>query len=80
MSVTILNILDLRFSEKLTSIDRFRPNFLENRRMGLSYFLKSASQNIEVLVGRLMWPSCVMLNPEFAGSPIVKDFIFLHPT
>ncbi|OJJ88789.1 uncharacterized protein ASPGLDRAFT_42389 [Aspergillus glaucus CBS 516.65] len=38
---------------------RFRPSFLESRRIGLEYFL-----------------NCVLLNPEFSGSPIVKDFLF----
>ncbi|BCR90736.1 uncharacterized protein ACHE_60622A [Aspergillus chevalieri] len=38
---------------------RFRPAFLESRRIGLEYFL-----------------NCVLLNPEFSGSPIVKDFLF----
>ncbi|KAJ5626154.1 hypothetical protein N7510_002463 [Penicillium lagena] len=40
-------------------IYKFRPKFLENRRVGLQYFL-----------------NCVLLNPEFSGSPIVKDFLF----
>ena len=39
---------------------RFRPEFLEQRRRGLAYFL-----------------TCVLLNPEFAASPLVKDFL-LH--
>ncbi|KAJ5140509.1 hypothetical protein N7448_003917 [Penicillium atrosanguineum] len=38
---------------------RFRPTFLENRRVGLEYFL-----------------NCILLNPEFSSSPIVKDFLF----
>lgn len=38
---------------------KFRPKFLESRRVGLEYFL-----------------NCVLLNPEFAGSPIVKDYLF----
>ncbi|KAJ6086853.1 hypothetical protein N7467_005767 [Penicillium canescens] len=38
---------------------KFRPKFLESRRVGLEYFL-----------------NCVLLNPEFSGSPIVKDFLF----
>jgi hypothetical protein len=29
--------------EDLTRADKFRPKFLEKRRMGLSYFLKSVS-------------------------------------
>ncbi|KAJ5555401.1 hypothetical protein N7535_007835 [Penicillium sp. DV-2018c] len=40
---------------------KFRPKFLESRRVGLEYFL-----------------NCVLLNPEFSGSPIVKDFLFGH--
>ncbi|KAL4883765.1 Phox homologous domain-containing protein [Aspergillus karnatakaensis] len=39
--------------------DKFRPKFLESRRVGLEYFL-----------------NCVLLNPEFSSSPIVKDFLF----
>ncbi|RHZ72659.1 hypothetical protein CDV55_108695 [Aspergillus turcosus] len=38
---------------------KFRPAFLEARRVGLEYFL-----------------NCVLLNPEFSGSPIVKEFLF----
>ncbi|KAJ5677525.1 uncharacterized protein N7477_003158 [Penicillium maclennaniae] len=38
---------------------KFRPDFLENRRIGLEYFL-----------------NCILLNPEFSSSPIVKDFLF----
>ncbi|EAW15174.1 uncharacterized protein ACLA_058320 [Aspergillus clavatus NRRL 1] len=38
---------------------KFRPSFLESRRVGLEYFLH-----------------CVLLNPEFSGSPIVKEFLF----
>ncbi|EPS31381.1 hypothetical protein PDE_06336 [Penicillium oxalicum 114-2] len=38
---------------------KFRPKFLENRRVGLEYFL-----------------NCVLLNPEFSSSPIVKGFLF----
>ncbi|KAL2802610.1 Phox homologous domain-containing protein [Aspergillus granulosus] len=40
-------------------IFKFRPKFLDSRRVGLEYFL-----------------NCVLLNPEFASSPIVKDFLF----
>lgn len=40
-------------------ISRYRPEFLEKRRVGLANFL-----------------NCVLLNPEFAGSPILKDFLF----
>ncbi|KAH1496221.1 hypothetical protein KXX57_008101 [Aspergillus fumigatus] len=38
---------------------KFRPAFLESRRIGLEYFL-----------------NCILLNPEFSGSPIVKEFLF----
>ncbi|KAJ6172304.1 hypothetical protein N7470_001371 [Penicillium chermesinum] len=38
---------------------KFRPDFLEQRRAGLEYFL-----------------NCVLLNPEFSSSPVVKDFLF----
>ncbi|KAJ5455697.1 uncharacterized protein N7458_003961 [Penicillium daleae] len=38
---------------------KFRPKFLESRRIGLEYFL-----------------NCVLLNPEFSSSPVVKDFLF----
>ncbi|KAL3422155.1 px domain-containing protein [Phlyctema vagabunda] len=40
-------------------ISKFRPKFLEQRRVGLSYFL-----------------NCILLNPEFSGSPVLKDFLF----
>ncbi|KAF1959055.1 Phox-like protein [Byssothecium circinans] len=40
-------------------VSRFRPRFLERRRVGLAYFL-----------------NCVLLNPEFAGSPVLKEFLF----
>ena len=42
-----------------SAIYKFRPQFLEKRRQGLTYFL-----------------TCVMLNPEYASSSAVKDFIF----
>ncbi|KAL4738977.1 Phox homologous domain-containing protein [Aspergillus similis] len=38
---------------------KFRPSFLESRKVGLEYFL-----------------NCVLLNPEFSSSPVVKDFLF----
>ncbi|KAI0097892.1 Phox-like protein [Nemania sp. FL0031] len=40
-------------------ISKFRPKFLEKRRVGLQYFLH-----------------CIMLNPEFSGSPVLKEFLF----
>jgi len=42
-----------------SAISKFRPKFLEHRRVGLSYFL-----------------NCIMLNPEFSGSPVLKEFLF----
>ncbi|KAF2863437.1 Phox-like protein [Piedraia hortae CBS 480.64] len=40
-------------------VSRFRPVFLEQRRLGLNHFL-----------------NCVLLNPEFAASPVLKEFVF----
>ncbi|KAL1892657.1 hypothetical protein Sste5346_006943 [Sporothrix stenoceras] len=40
-------------------LGKFRPAFLEQRRLGLQYFL-----------------NCILLNPEFAGSPVLQDFLF----
>ncbi|KAI1827834.1 Phox homologous domain-containing protein [Xylaria intraflava] len=40
-------------------LSKFRPSFLEKRRVGLQYFL-----------------NCIMLNPEFSGSPVLKEFLF----
>jgi len=40
-------------------VSKFRPKFLEQRRIGLSYFL-----------------NCILLNPEFSGSPVLKEFLF----
>ncbi|KAG5913846.1 hypothetical protein E4U53_004760 [Claviceps sorghi] len=40
-------------------ISKFRPEFLEKRRIGLQYFL-----------------NCILLNPEFSGSPVLKEFLF----
>ncbi|ERS99188.1 hypothetical protein HMPREF1624_04384 [Sporothrix schenckii ATCC 58251] len=40
-------------------LGKFRPDFLEKRRLGLQYFL-----------------NCILLNPEFAGSPVLKEFLF----
>ncbi|KAL1985719.1 hypothetical protein VTN96DRAFT_7467 [Rasamsonia emersonii] len=44
-----------------SALFKFRPSFLESRRVGLQYFL-----------------NCVLLNPEFSGSPVLKDFLFSH--
>ncbi|KAG6004621.1 hypothetical protein E4U21_000897 [Claviceps maximensis] len=40
-------------------ISKFRPKFLEKRRIGLQYFL-----------------NCILLNPEFSASPVLKEFLF----
>lgn len=40
-------------------LGKFKPSFLEQRRLGLQYFL-----------------NCILLNPEFSGSPILKEFLF----
>lgn len=40
-------------------LGKFRPAFLEQRRLGLQYFL-----------------NCILLNPEFAGSPVLQEFLF----
>ncbi|KAJ5780805.1 hypothetical protein N7457_005965 [Penicillium paradoxum] len=54
------------------TIVKFRPKFLESRRVGLEYFLKSVSH----LNCRDYYAFCVLLNPEFSGLPIVKEFLF----
>jgi hypothetical protein len=58
-------------------VSRFRPKFLEQRKNGLSHFLKyvaSLPTNVHVLLTRVS--SFILLNPEFAASPILKEFIF----
>ncbi|OBT70138.1 hypothetical protein VE03_00576 [Pseudogymnoascus sp. 23342-1-I1] len=40
-------------------VSKFRPKFLDQRRIGLQYFL-----------------NCILLNPEFSSSPVMKDFLF----
>jgi hypothetical protein len=58
-------------------ISKFRPKFLEKRRAGLQYFLQYAPNTPGYYVVKLMIPSsCVLLNPEFSGSPVLKDFLF----
>lgn len=62
-------------------ISKFRPQFLEKRRAGLQYFLKYYSPNIIFATHRLLTDgrslsSCILLNPEFSGSPVLKDFLF----
>jgi hypothetical protein len=54
---------------------KFQTTFLEKRREGLAYFLKSVAQ-IPTPERLLNCGSCVLLNPEFAGSPVLKDFVF----
>ena len=44
-----------------SAIYKFRPKFLEKRRMGLNHFM-----------------NCILLNPEYGGSHIVKEFIFAN--
>lgn len=55
---------------------KFRPSFLESRRVGLEYFLKWVSRLLSSYIYSNVIISCVLLNPEFSGSPIVKDFLF----
>jgi hypothetical protein len=57
---------------------RFRPRFLERRKAGLSYFLKYVSHIVPIATPRycLTIFSCILLNPEFAGSPVLKEFLF----
>jgi hypothetical protein len=56
---------------------RFQPKFLEQRKEGLAYFLKSVLLGLERLRYQLIRDnSCVLLNPEFASSPVMKDFLF----
>jgi hypothetical protein len=56
-------------------ISKFRPKFLETRRVGLQYFLKWV---YETPYPRCMTDSCscILLNPEFSGSPVLKEFLF----
>lgn len=55
-------------------ISKFRPRFLEKRRAGLQYFLKCVYQSIHPNYADLL--SCILLNPEFSGSPVLKEFLF----
>ncbi|OCK80957.1 PX domain-containing protein [Lepidopterella palustris CBS 459.81] len=54
-------------------ISRFRPRFLERRKAGLSYFLKYVPYPSSASPASL---GCVLLNPEFSGSPVLKEFLF----
>lgn len=42
-----------------STVSRFRPKFLDQRKTGLGHFL-----------------NCILLNPEFAATPMVKEFVF----
>lgn len=55
--------------------DRFRKDFLDKRRIGLAYFMKCVNPRKSQLV-LILSLSCVLLNPEFSGSPVLKEFIF----
>jgi hypothetical protein len=58
-------------------ISKFRPQFLEKRRAGLQYFLKFAIlPHLGSIYTNMSHPSCILLNPEFSGSPVLKDFLF----
>ena len=63
-------------------ISKFRPRFLEKRRAGLQYFLKYVFYVAGALPARvpviltIIFRSCILLNPEFSGSPVLKDFLF----
>lgn len=56
-------------------ISKFRPRFLEKRRAGLQYFLKCVHQRFPVQY-YADFTSCILLNPEFSGSPVLKEFLF----
>jgi hypothetical protein len=55
-------------------ISKFRPKFLENRRAKLQYFLKLVYPQSRWSVADRH--SCILLNPEFSGSPVLKEFLF----
>jgi hypothetical protein len=62
-----------------SAIFNFRPSFLEKRRAGLQYFLKYGrpTNYMLLLLHELTRScSCILLNPEFSGSPVLKDFLF----
>ena len=56
-------------------ISKFRPKFLKTRRVGLQYFLKWVykTPNPECMIDSC---SCILLNPEFSASPVLKEFLF----
>ena len=55
-------------------ISKFRPKFLEIRRAKLQYFLKWVHHLSAWSMAN--WLSCILLNPEFSGSPVLKEFLF----
>jgi hypothetical protein len=58
-------------------ISKFRPSFLEKRRAGLQYFLKYVPfQTSSRRQLADFCDSCILLNPEFSGSPVLKEFLF----
>jgi hypothetical protein len=62
-----------------TGIVKFSPKFLEKRRIGLEYFLKLVyTVHTPVHIKDLPASSCILLNPEFSGSPVLKGFLFSH--
>lgn len=66
-----------------SALFKFRPKFLEKRRAGLQYFLKYGKTQQLFLCAPCSYIrltqsfcSCILLNPEFSGSPVLKDFLF----
>jgi hypothetical protein len=69
-------------------ISKLRPKFLDKRKAGLQYFLKwvsslrlffSLNSPLSLVPEgfKLMGSnSCILLNPEFSGSPVLKEFLF----
>ena len=59
-------------------LENFRPDFLEKRKTGLAYFMKYAASAKKSLSMQLTdFTSCILLNPEFSGSPaVLNEFIF----
>jgi len=49
--------------------------FLEKRKMGLSYFFQYVKTSTDIVTKLTSGKSCIILNPEFAGSPILKEFL-----
>ena len=57
-------------------ISKFRPQFLRKRRIGLQYFLKYVHYRGRQTLALIASRSCILLNPEFSGSPVLKEFLF----